>query len=45
MLDTLWQIFLGSLIVLAIALVWVVIVAVAIAAIKQLQKGNPDAHR
>jgi hypothetical protein len=38
MLNTLWLIFLGSIIVLAIALVWVVIVAIVVAAAKQYRR-------
>ena len=39
MLDILWQVFLGSLIVLATALVWVVIAAIIITTIRQIR--NP----
>lgn len=38
MLDTLWQIFLGSIITLAIVLVWIVIAALVVATIKQVRK-------
>jgi len=38
MLDTLWQVFLGSIIALAIVLVWIVIVAFVVAAVRQARK-------
>lgn len=38
MLDILWQVFLGSIIALAIVLVWVVIAITIWATIKQFRK-------
>lgn len=38
MIDTLYMLLIGSLLVLAIAFVWVVIVAVLLATVKQMRK-------
>lgn len=38
MLDTLWTIFLGSIAVFAIVLVWIVIIAFILAGLKQWRK-------
>lgn len=40
MIDTLWQILLGSLLAAGIVFLWIVIVALIIAAIKQLRKAG-----
>jgi hypothetical protein len=38
MIDTLYTMLIGSLLVLAIAFLWVVIIAIVIAAVKQFKK-------
>ena len=38
MIDTLYTMLIGSLLIVAIAFVWVVIVAIVIASIQQLRK-------
>lgn len=40
MVDILWQFFLGSILVLAVAFVWVVIIALFVASSKQLRKNK-----
>lgn len=44
MLDTLWQLFLGSLIILAIVLVWIVISAFIVVSIKQWKRDRNAHH-